>query len=475
MPTGRTPDAVLTAAASAVSARTGGPELDVWAGCAPGTEPETAAELAALGWRQPHLPTGSSPTATTSGLAWHRGAVHGRADLAATLRTLWTARTITGVMLCLAVVDLEGGSGGSTPTGAGGGSTDAGDVSDESDEPDRRDGSDERDDRADRAELSRNHNELDRREHGGRLEQVHEVITNLDLSRMPHAAFAVRAERRGAHRFRSPELAGVAGQAIIDAVRARTGRRLPVDLEQPVTEVKVELDHQRLRVGYVLGAGFQRRPWLRAHHHAGLRPTTAAALLGYAGWTDGERLIDPLTGGGTIPIEAGLTTLRWPVRGHHTDRLQALGLQDAALSAEVRADIDATARTPRPLPIRGLELYGHHVTTARTNRSAAGLDDAIRIDQGDATRMVGVDGFDCLVTNPPYGLRAGSPRVVAPLYRALLARTAEHLAAGGRAVVLTPADATLREAAATADLTIGDERAMTLGKLDVRAFLLTHT
>ncbi len=291
---------------------------------------------------------------------------------------------------------------------------------------------------------------------------------------MPDAAFAVRAERRGAQRFRSPELASVAGQAVIGAVRARTGRRLPVDLEQPVTEVKVELDHQRLRVGYVLGAGFEKRAWLSAHHHAGLRPTTAAALLGYAGWADGERLIDPLTGGGTIPIEAGLTTLRWSVRNDNPERLRALGLEDAGLSAEIRADIGAAARQVRPLPIRGLELYGNHVATARANRSAAGLDDAVRIDQGDATTMAGVDGVECLVTNPPYGLRAGSPRIVAPLYEAVLARTAERMAAGGRAVVLTPAKDVLREAAAGAGLAIADERAMALGKLDVTAFLLTH-
>ena len=414
----------LTAAARAAGARRGGPELDVWASCAPGTEPEVAAELAALGWGPPRWPSGSWPTTTTAGLAWDRGAVHGRADLAATMRTLWTARTVTRVMVRLAVVDLEGEHGGS--------------------------------------------------DHGDQLKQVHEVITRLDLSRMPHAAFAVRAERRGAQPFRSPELAGVAGQAIIDAVRARTGRRLPVNLEQPVTEVRVELDHQRLRVGYVLGAGFQRRPWLRAHHHAGLRPTAAAALLGYAGWADGERLIDPLTGGGTIPIEAGLATLRWPVRADDSERMRALGLQDSRLSAEVRADLHAAAGRTRPLPIRGLERYGNHVATARANRSAAGLDDAVRIDQGDATKMAGVDGFDCLVTNPPYGLRAGNPRVVAPLYEALLVRTSEHLATHGRAVVLTPAEEILRAAAATAGLAIIDERRMTLGKLDVTAFLLTH-
>ena len=357
---------------------------------------------------------------TSAALPWERGTVHGRASLATLPRTLWAARTVTTVALRLECVDLA----------------------DES---------------------------------AGALAQVRSLVTAANWTRMPSAPFAVRAERRGQHPFRSPELASVVGATVIDAVRRRTGRRLPVNLDEPVTEVRVELDGRRLRVGYDLaGTSLHRRWWQAAHHHAGLRPSAAAALLAYAGWADGEALLDPMTGGGTVPIEAGLIALRRPPRHGALPRLQALGLDDAELSRQTAADLVAAHRTPGPLPIRGLELYPSHVATARANQASAGLTGALRIDRGDATVMAGIDQLDRLVANPPYGLRAGSPRMLAPLYDGLLARTAERLTPDGRAVVLTPAARVLREAADKAGLAIEDERAITLGKLDVRAFRLTH-
>ncbi len=403
------PAAVLTAA-HATGQRTGGRTLPLWARCAPGLEDVAAAELAALGWQAP---------ASGDGPATHASAVAGRADGAAIERTLRAARTVEAVGLELATARASS------------------------------------------------------------LLAAREVVAALDLAWLPQAPFAVRAERSGRHPFTSLDLAAAVGEAVIEGVAASTGRRLPVDLDAPTVVVRAELHGDRLRVGLALDAEpLHRRDWRTAGHHAGLRPSTAAALLALAGWRADERLLDPMAGGATIPIEAALAAAGTPVRGPGArTRLVALGLADPALAAGVAADLVAGAARlagrGSAAGILGLERYPRHVGLARANVAAAGVGATVTVRLGDATRLEGVDGVDVAVTNPPFGLRAGSPRMLRRLYREALARLAERLSPAGRVALVTPAVEPLAEAADAAGLTVGERRTVRLGDLDATAFVLT--
>ncbi|MFO8075538.1 MAG: THUMP domain-containing protein [Egibacteraceae bacterium] len=402
------PDAVVEAALAA-GGRAAGPTLSLWARCAPGLEDLAAAELTALGWRAP---------AGGDGLTTDASVVVGRADVAALERTLRAARTVEAVGLELATATATS------------------------------------------------------------LTAVREVVAALDLAWLPQAPFAVRAERSGPHDFTSLDLAASVGQAVIDSVAGATGRRLPVDLDDPTVVVRAELHDDRLRVGLALDAEpLHRRAWRTAGHHAGLRPSTAAALLALAGWQAGERLLDPMTGGATIPIEAALAAAGTPVRaGGARAQLAALGLADGALAAAVAADLAEGAdrlagRGPTPA-ILGLERYPRHVGLARANVAAAGVGATVTVRLGDATRLDGVDGVDVAVTNPPFGLRAGSPRMLRRLYREALARLAERLSPGGRVALVTPAVEPLVEGADAAGLAVAERRGVRLGDLDATAFVL---
>ncbi len=402
------PGAVLDAAGAA-GGRAAGPTLTLWARCAPGLEDLAAAELTALGWRAP---------AGGDGLATPTSAVVGRADVATLERTLATARTIESVGLELTATTAPS------------------------------------------------------------LAAAREVVAALDLAWLPQAPFAVRAERWGQHPFSSLDLAASVGEAVIDSVAAATGRRLPVDLDDPTVVVRAELHDDRLRVGLALDAEpLHRRTWRTAGHHAGLRPSTAAALLALAGWRAAERLLDPMTGGATIPIEAALAAAATPLRaGGARARLAALGLADDALAAEVAADLaEGAARLAGRGPtqgILGLERYPRHVGLARANVAAAGVGATVTVRLGDATRLEGVAGVDVAVTNPPFGLRAGSPRMLRRLYREALARLAERLSADGRVALVTPAVEPLVEGADAAGLAVAERRGVRLGDLDAAAFVL---
>lgn len=400
--------------AAAAGAVTGGPTYTLWASCTGGLETQTAVELAALGWRPVDPPPlAPPPSGVVAGLSWEEGSVYGQTDLAGVYRTLWSGRTLTRVALLLGaacVHDLEGLAG---------------------------------------------------------------TVRAIELEGVPGRPFAVRAERRGEHPFRSPDMARVAGQAIIDSRLARTGRRPPVDLERPEIVFRVELNASRLRVGLDLTErSLHRRAWRVHHHMAGLKPTTAAALLLMADWRRTERLLDPMCGTATIPVEAALATARRSPNPRAVGRLQALGVHDEEIAERVRTALRDAVLEGAAAPILGIDRFARHVHDARGNAASARVDDAVEIRRGDATRLDGVGEVDVVVVNPPYGSRAGNPRIIEPLYRRSLAAIAEHLAPGGRIVILTPALGLIRASLGHAGLEETLVRPVGLGSLEVYACLL---
>ncbi|QBI19706.1 hypothetical protein ER308_09205 [Egibacter rhizosphaerae] len=410
---------VVVAAARAVHLR-GGPDAHVWARCAGGLEREAATELAALGWRPPPTTTPrppDQPGGTTAGLEWERGAVYGTVDLATLRMTLRAARTVTRVVLLLGTAEVD------------------------------------------------------------EVTEIREAVRSLDWDRLPYATFGVRPERHGEHGFRSPDIGREAGAGIIDAFRERTGQRLPVDLDDPTVEIRAELHDRRLRVGYDLaGRSLHRRTWIRAHHHASLKPTVAAGLVALARWRVDERLLDPLAGGGTIPIEAALAALRRPVGPRVLPRLAPLDLDDTRIAVEVEERLEAARVSvdtgARPLDIRGVEKYGRHVADAQRNLAAADLAGVVRIAGGDATTLDDIEAVDCAIANPPYGMRVASPKVIDPLYRGTIARLAERFTDAGRAVWLTPVHHLVRAAGREAGLEAVAARRVGLGTMDAVAFVL---
>lgn len=344
-----------------------------------------------------------------------RGSVHGVADLAGVYRTLWSARTVTRVVWRL---------------------------------------------------------------HVGRavdLDDVAAAVSDHDLTVLPDAPFAVVAEREGEHPFRSPDLARVAGQAVIDAYWSATGRRLPVDLDEPATVLRVELRGTRLQIGIELtGASLHHRGHLVVRHHAGLKATIAACLLVTAGWRADERLLDPMCGAGTIPLEAGLAALRWPPQRAAPPRLAILGLHEPSLARAVAAGLRTSALPPARLPIRGLDRGSPDVRAAQANAAAARLDTALALERGDATLLDGIGEVDCVVTNPPYGKRMGRSGMVHGLYGDVLRRVAAVLSPAGRVVFLTSAPKVAASAAERAGLRLEARPAVSLGAFDAYACRFSH-
>ena len=218
------------------------------------------------------------------------------------------------------------------------------------------------------------------------------------------------------------QLRGVVKNAIVEALAAR-GVTADVDADAPDVVFVVRRagtpESRRTVVGIDIGLGARHRRGARvAAGPAPLRETMAAQLVMLSRWdARSELLVDPMAGGGTIPIEAAGLAVGAAIR-------RPPDLPFRHLAAFAGLPQEAPDLFPGTVPhILALDIDAERIPAMVGNLRAAGLtgtahEDSIVIGQMDvrdltpdyvaatipsADRMTG--GVFCF--NPPYGVRIG--------------------------------------------------------------------
>ena len=263
------------------------------------------------------------------------------------------------------------------------------------------------------------------------LKDVLDVVENIDWDKyIPlERSFAVRTERIGEHDFRSLDVEREAGGVIVEWFLERYGRRPPVNLENPWVTVRVDVDEDTVFVGLDTtgGKALHRRGWRVYHHPAALNSTLASAMLMESSWKG--LLLDPMAGGGTIPIEAELGKRRIPHFFFRSFAFEKWGRWNVwkwrrRLRNRIRWIAD---------DIYGMDKFTKHVRGCKENLRSAGTT-RVRCFRGDATRLEELPFTPrYIVTNPPYGLKIANPQVVDELYAGFAASAKE---AGTEEIVL---------------------------------------
>lgn len=234
--------------------------------------------------------------------------------------------------------------------------------------------------------------------------------------------------------------------AIVDAIRARAGRRPDVARTAPDVLVNVHLRDGVATVSLDLsGESLHLRTPGRQTGAAPLKETLAATMLLVGDWPrrarDGQPMVDPLCGSGTIALEAaaiahdlapGLARTRWGFTSwlSRDDSVWAELVDEAAERRFAGAE--------RPCAVYGSDVDGGAIALARANAAPfrfAGLSFERRA-LADLQQPPGPPGL--LVTNPPFGERLDSVERAAALYRTLGDILRRRLL-GWHALVLAPA------------------------------------
>ena len=278
--------------------------------------------------------------------------------------------------------------------------------------------------------------------------------------------FAVRGVRMGDHEFTSMDVASAVGKAVQDYYLSNFGFKPRVNLDWPDVEIYAFLIGNDLWIGVnTTGESLHRRNYRIYQHPASLKTIIAAALLKYSGWGFQEVLVDPMCGGGTIPIEAARMARNMPPclpRTYYP--FMKLKLYD---EKEYREELEATYKefTDGEFHIYGVDISKEHVQGAVFNSYEAGVSDSVKFIVGDSTRLYKYVSLvpEFVVVNPPYGIRSSRPKVIGRLYSELL-RVLYEMGCS-TFVSITAVGKTMEEAILNAGFKLVDKRVVYHGSL----------
>lgn len=162
--------------------------------------------------------------------------------------------------------------------------------------------------------------------------------------------------------------------------------------------LRIFIEHEQAYLGIRLAKQpIHERPYKEANVAGSLKPTVAAAMVRFGGFEQGMRIVDPLCGAGTIPLEAALMGL--DARGGDRDT--------AALAAAERNREHANVAVPferwdaRALPLSAASVDGIVCNLPWDRQVAVGdeLNRFYRDCVAEMVRVVRPNGCIVLLTN----------------------------------------------------------------------------
>ena len=237
----------------------------------------------------------------------------------------------------------------------------------------------------------------------------------------PTGTLAIDAHVHSSFTTHSLFLAQLTKDAICDQFREKTGKRPSVDLECPDLRLAVNLYKNHVEVSLdSSGESLHKRGYKKKTGEAPLSETLAAAIVSLSGWDRVTPLVDPMTGSGTLAIEAGLI-LTHTAPGLFRKRFgfQSWKDYDAALFETLLEEAKkAVLPTEKPL-ITAFDKDMRMVSIAKENIERAGLTQTISVFQTDFFAFTAIPKpAGTLLMNPPYDERM-EVRDIALLYSSI--------------------------------------------------------
>lgn len=171
------------------------------------------------------------------------------------------------------------------------------------------------------------------------------------------------------------------------------------------------------------GELLHRRGYRKEIAKAPLRETLAAAMVLASGWRQGEPLVDPMCGSGTIPIEAAMIARGIAPGLERKFQFMNWSTFDRGRWNEI-LDNARGAVTQSIEEIRGSDRDAGAIQAAARNAERAGVAHALQFGvdaiSGSLAELKDVDtGAGWILTNPPYGIRIGESEDLRDLYARL--------------------------------------------------------
>lgn len=234
------------------------------------------------------------------------------------------------------------------------------------------------------------------------------------------AAFPVAGKSVKSTLYSVPDCQAIVKKAIVERLNKaykRTGF-----LAETGPEFKLEVSILKDKVTLTIdssGTGLHKRGYRIGQGDAPLKETLAAALVKLTRWSPERPFIDPLSGSGTIPIEAAMIGQNIAPGTNRDFSSEQWPWMTNDVWDRAREEAEDLAKYDQKLQITGSDVDAKMVRIAEANAAEAGFVDLINWKHQDL-QQIEIQGLNgVMVGNPPYGERIGEMEEAEQLTRDL--------------------------------------------------------
>src|SRR5690554_2081637 len=196
--------------------------------------------------------------------------------------------------------------------------------------------------------------------------------------------------------------------AIADVFRDKYNNRPDVNVKSPQVVIDVHITDKTVVLSLnTNGLPLYQRGYRQEIGEAPINEVLAAGLLRLSGWDRKSTLIDPMTGSGTIAIEAALWAANIPAMIERTH----YAFKNFKSYDESAWDKVQNEGNKRPVDlgfdILAYDIDGEMLLKAKRNSKVAPIGNMITFERKDALKLNAPDAKGTLICNPPYEERMG--------------------------------------------------------------------
>src|SRR6056297_1334930 len=214
----------------------------------------------------------------------------------------------------------------------------------------------------------------------------------------------------------------VVKDAVVDRIRFKTESRPDTGSNLNDTVLFLYWNRQSARIFLdTSGESLSRRNYRSASVAAPMQETLASAIVQSTRWQPGqEHFINPMTGSGTIAIEAVMLALnRAPASLRNNFGFMHILGYDESYYQQVRDDAKKKAVKDVKGKFIATDQDPRAIMAAKKNAKTAGVDHLIEFETCEYDQTPIPDGDGVVVFNPPYGMRLEDKTDLRPLYKGI--------------------------------------------------------
>lgn len=186
------------------------------------------------------------------------------------------------------------------------------------------------------------------------------------------------------------------------------------------------------------GAGLHKRGYRAESNEAPVKETLAAAMAELSGVRANHFVTDPMCGSGTILIEAAMKAMKIAPGINRYFACEKWGSIPGEVFTQAREEAKCLINTDCSFEAAGFDIDKNALEVAEHNAKLAGVGGKIRFENRDIREFTPSQGYQTVITNPPYGERLLDVKSAEELYKVMGERFIREK--GKRYTIITPDD-----------------------------------